>query len=99
MHNWVRGFPRGENPPLGDGDGGKSSSLHFAGMGTRILVPRRDGYGGSTLDGEFSIVISSLMASSVPHATLHTCACRTKQTSAHAIGTKIYDAEIYHVSR
>lgn len=99
MHNWVRGFPRGENPPLGDGDGGKSSLLHFAGMGTRILLPRRDGYGGSTLDGEFSIVISSLMVSSVPHATLHTCARRTKQTRAHTLGTKIYDAEIYHVSR
>jgi hypothetical protein len=68
-------------------------------MGTRILLPRRDEYGGSTLDEEFSIVISSLMVSSVPHATLHTRARRTKQTRAHTLGTKIYDDEIYHVSR
>jgi hypothetical protein len=52
------GIPVGRKPPLGDGDGKNLPPLLFAGTGTGIFLPRGDGYGDSTPDGEFPIAIS-----------------------------------------
>jgi hypothetical protein len=75
-------FKRGRGTPWekslsGDVDGENSPSLKFTGTGMGISLPRGDGDGEITPDGEFPIVISRLTYE-VGH--MHVSSCDEKAT-------------------